>query len=118
MVEENHGTAWPRSFTIVLYLFFNKKIGSTRWGLSILEASAAGTPTLAYEVPGVEDAIEDGLNGLKIKDGDRVALSEAALSIITNPEKWWSTSLEVAKKYSWDRTVELWEKLISKVVVR
>ena len=38
---------------------------------SILEAAAAGTPTVAYEVPGVEDAIENGLNGLKIKNGDR-----------------------------------------------
>ena len=86
------------------------------WGFSILEASAAGTPTVAYEVPGVEDAIENGLNGLKIKDGDREALSEAALSILTNPEKWWSSSLEVAKKYSWDKTTELWDSLIRNVI--
>ena len=64
-------------------------------------------------MPGVENAIENGLNGLKIKDGDREALSEAALSILTNPEKWWSSSLEVAKKYSWDTTASLWENLIS-----
>ena len=85
------------------------------WGYSIMEASAAGTPTLAYEVPGVEDAIENGLNGLKIKDGDREALSEAALSILTNPEKWWSSSLEGAKKYSWDATVRVWEDIMKKI---
>ena len=86
------------------------------WGYSILEASAAGTPTVAYEVPGVEDAIENGLNGLKIKNGDRGALTEAALLILTNPEKWWSSSLEVAKKYSWDKTTELWDSLIRNVI--
>ena len=85
------------------------------WGLSILEAAAAGTPTVAYEVPGVEDAIENGFNGLKTKDGDRGALTEAALSILTNPEKWWSSSLEVAKKYSWDATVRVWEDIMKKI---
>ena len=85
------------------------------WGLSILEAAAAGTPTVAYEVPGVSDVIENGLNGLKIKDGDREALSEAASSILTNPEKWWSSSLDVAKKYSWDATVRVWEDIMKKI---
>ena len=85
------------------------------WGLSILEAAAAGTPTVAYEVPGVSDVIENGLNGLKIKDGDREALSEAASSILTNPEKWWSSSLEVAKTYSWDATVRVWEDIMKKI---
>jgi glycosyltransferase involved in cell wall biosynthesis len=86
------------------------------WGFSILEASAAGTPTVAYDVPGVRDAVEDGRNGIKVKDGNREALADAALSILNNPERWWSSSIEVAKKYSWDRTAESWEKLIKEIV--
>ena len=31
------------------------------WGYSILEASAAGTPTIAYDVPGVRDAVENNI---------------------------------------------------------
>jgi glycosyltransferase involved in cell wall biosynthesis len=85
------------------------------WGFSILESSAAGTPTVAYDVPGVRDAVEDGLNGIKVKDGDRKALADAALSILNNPGRWWSSSIEVAKKYSWDKTAELWEELINKM---
>ena len=88
---------------------------SEGWGFSILEACAAGTPTVAYEVPGVTDAIENGLNGLKIKGGDRGALTEAALLILTNPEKWWSSSLEVAKKYAWDTTASKWEDIMKKI---
>ena len=85
------------------------------WGLSILEAAATGTPTVAYEVPGVSDVIENGLNGLKIKDGDRDALTKAAFSILSDPEKWWSSSIEVAKKYSWDKTASLWEDMMKKI---
>ena len=86
------------------------------WGISITEAASSGTPTVAYEVPGVVDSIEDGKNGLKVKDGDRESFVKAVLSILTNPEKWWSSSVEVAQKYSWDKTTELWDSLIRNVI--
>ena len=86
------------------------------WGLSIIEASSAGTPTVAYNVPGVVDTIENGINGLKVKDGDRDALAEAALEILNDPNQWWSSSVEVANKYSWDHTADLWDKVINDLV--
>lgn len=82
------------------------------WGISITEASAAGTPTVAYDVPGVRDAVEQDKNGIKVKDGDRKALAGAAYAILSDPKKWWTSSVEIAKKYSWDRTAEMWETLI------
>ena len=82
------------------------------WGYSILEASAAGTPTIAYDVPGVRDAVKDGINGIKVRDADRKGLLDAACSILIDPERWWLSSIEVAKRYSWDKTADLWEKLI------
>lgn len=85
------------------------------WGFSILEAAASGTPTVAYTVPGVVNAIEIGINGITVKDGDRKELTEAVIKILSDPGKWWSSSIEVAKKYSWDRTAELWEKLITNI---
>ena len=86
-------------------------------GYSILEASAAGTPTVAYDVPGVRDAVENGQNGIKVKDANRKVLADAAFSILSDPEKWWSSSLEIAKKYSWDRTANVWETLIMELTV-
>ena len=85
------------------------------WGFSILEASSAGTPTAAYEVPGVIETIENGVNGLKVKDGDREALIEAVYKILMNPKDLWSSSVKFAGKYSWDATAELWFKTIKKV---
>ena len=101
---------------IVAFAWMNVHTSITEgWGFSILEASSAGTPTVAYDVPGVRDAIEDGLNGIKVKDGDRKALADAAFSILTNPEIWWLSSVKVSQKYSWDKTAELWAKLFEEV---
>ena len=86
------------------------------WGISIIESASAGTPTVAYEVPGVVDAIEEGLNGIKVKDGDRKALTDAAIKLLKDPEPWWASSVKVANKYSWDATTEKWEELILAVV--
>ncbi len=82
------------------------------WGLSIIEAASAGTPTVGYEVPGVTESIESGKNGIKVKNGDRDALFNAAEQIISKPEKWWSSSVEVGRKYSWDDTAEKWGKIL------
>lgn len=88
------------------------------WGISIIEAASAGTPTIAYRVPGVSDSIENGLNGITVEDGDRKALVNATLVILKDPNKWCSSSIEVARKYSWDKTAELWEDLIHKVALK
>jgi len=85
------------------------------WGISITEAASAGTPTVAYRVPGVSESVEDGINGVTVDDGDRKALVLAAKTILYNPQKWWSSSIEVAKKYSWDKTAEMWNNLIHRI---
>lgn len=86
------------------------------WGYSILEASATGTPTVAYSVPGVIDAIENGLNGIKVNDGDRPAFVSAAVSILNDPLKWQASSRKIAEKYSWDSTAKVWDKMIRDTV--
>ena len=82
------------------------------WGLSILEAASAGTPTVAYSVPGVIDAIEDGQNGFKVKDNDKDAFADVVLEILINPAPLWESSRKVAEKYSWDITARFWDRTI------
>jgi glycosyltransferase involved in cell wall biosynthesis len=86
------------------------------FGISIIEAASCGTPTVAYDVPGIADSVEDGGSGIKVSNGDREALADAVFSILRSPERWWASSKETAKKYSWDKTAELWEKLIQEIV--
>ncbi len=85
------------------------------WGYSITEAAAAGTPTVAYDVPGVSDAVEEGRNGIRVRDGDARTLAEAALRILRDPDGWWRSSPEVAAKYSWDRTAYMWEGILRRI---
>jgi glycosyltransferase involved in cell wall biosynthesis len=85
------------------------------WGISIIEAAAAGTPTVAYNVPGVSESIENGMNGLTVPDGDRNALRKAAITILSDHKSWSLKSIEVAKKYSWEITANLWQNFILKV---
>ncbi|MEM4090803.1 MAG: glycosyltransferase [Thermoplasmatales archaeon] len=86
------------------------------WGYSIIEAPAEGTPTVAYSVPSVVDAIEDCINGIKLKDGDRKALTDAAMKILSSPETWWVSCVKIGEKYSWDKTSRLWDETIKKVL--
>lgn len=40
------------------------------WGLVIMEAAASGTPSVAFDVPGVRDAVVDGVTGVLARDDD------------------------------------------------
>ncbi len=82
------------------------------WGISIIEAASAGTPTVGYDVPGVSESIVMGLNGLKVRDGDRTALCEAAERVLGNPGPFCKTSLEVAREYSWDEAAKIWYEVL------
>ncbi len=50
------------------------------WGIAAIEANACGTPAIAYDVPGLREAIVDGQNGLIVPEG--TDLSEPILRVI------------------------------------
>jgi len=51
----------------------------------LLEAMAAGLPTIATRVSGSEDALENGRNGLLVPPGEADPLLEALLKLADNP---------------------------------
>lgn len=55
------------------------------WGIVITEAARHGTPTLAYRVPGVRDAVIDGETGVLVDDDDQ--LVEAWISLARSPSR-------------------------------
>ena len=108
--------SYPEIAKIVASSWLNIHSSVTEgWGISIIEASSCGTPTVAYNVPGVSNSVENGLNGITVENYNRRALVDAALEILNAPEKWWSSSLGVSRKYSWDKAAEFWELLIKKI---
>jgi glycosyltransferase involved in cell wall biosynthesis len=54
----------------------------------ILEAMAAGVPVVATRVPGVVEAIRDGLDGRLARPGDAGELAAAIESYFRDPLAW------------------------------
>lgn len=57
------------------------------WGLSIAEANACGTPAIAYDVPGLRDAVRDGETGLVVPPTP-ASMASAMTRLTSNPESY------------------------------
>jgi glycosyltransferase involved in cell wall biosynthesis len=57
------------------------------FGITLLEAGAAGKPTVATRVGGIPDAVEDGKSGILVEPDDYYGLAEAIVSLLKNREK-------------------------------
>ena len=90
------------------------------WGITVIEANACGTPCIAYDVPGLRDSIINGKTGILVKeDGNIKALAEAIVKILLDEElreKLSKNAIEWAKRFSWDRSAEEFEKVIKNVI--
>lgn len=58
------------------------------WGLVLLEAMGCGIPCVSFDCPdGPSDIIQDGINGLLVKNGDIDGLAEKICWMIDHPEE-------------------------------
>jgi N-acetyl-alpha-D-glucosaminyl L-malate synthase BshA len=57
------------------------------FGLSALEAMAAGTPVLATRVGGVSEVVDDGLTGVLVEAADRAAYTRALVALLSDPRR-------------------------------
>ncbi|MQF70411.1 glycosyltransferase family 4 protein [SAR202 cluster bacterium AD-812-D07_MRT_10900m] len=67
---------------------------------TLLEAAATGLPLIGTDMPGVREAIIDGVNGILIPTHDSVALARAVEQLADDPEmcqRYGNASLERAK---------------------
>jgi glycosyltransferase involved in cell wall biosynthesis len=57
------------------------------FGTVYLEAAAHGLPSIATDLPGVDEAVINGQTGILVPDGDAEALKAAILRLWSNPEE-------------------------------
>lgn len=78
------------------------------WGISIVEANAAGTPVVASDVPGHRDSVLHNVTGLLYPYDNDAALAGAALRLLRSDSlrQRMSTSAEQwAEQFSWQDSV-------------
>ncbi len=79
-------------------------------GLVAIEAMGCGCAVVASSLGAVNDIIEDGINGIMVKPGDKNALADAISSLLLNKEKKSHIALNgrnsVIEKFDWDVIAE------------
>ncbi len=56
------------------------------WGLTVIEAAACGTPSLASDSPGLRDSVRHGITGYLVPHGDSAALAARMLDLAGHPD--------------------------------
>jgi glycosyltransferase involved in cell wall biosynthesis len=80
------------------------------WGISAAEAASCGTPTVAYNVPGLRDSVRNGETGFLVDRGDWIMLANAITGILTNEglrDRLGSNASSWAGPLTWDRASRL-----------
>ncbi|MGQ0701731.1 MAG: glycosyltransferase family 4 protein [Gemmatimonadales bacterium] len=88
-------TAWAN-------LFPSPKEG---WGLTVMEAAACGTPSLASDSPGLRDSVQHGRTGFLVPHGDPEAMAARMLELAADRElveRLGREARRLAQAWSWD----------------
>jgi len=72
------------------------------FGLAALEGMACETPAIATRVGGVPELITDGVDGLLFPIGDVDAMAQAAIALLSDPERF-EAMRQAARKTAQDR---------------
>ena len=80
------------------------------WGLTVLEANSLGVPAVAYDVPGLRDAVRDGRTGWLAPAGSDLAAPLArALDELSDPARarlFAAQAQAWAARFSWDASAD------------
>jgi glycosyltransferase involved in cell wall biosynthesis len=87
------------------------------WGVVVNEALGAGLPIIVSDRVGARDLVEDGYNGLIVRAGDVVSLTDALLKLGQSAalrRAFGGGSAERAARYGLDEGVRRWIELYDK----
>lgn len=82
------------------------------WGITVVEAAACGTPSLASDSPGLRDSVRHGETGYLVPHGDHAVLAERMLELAADPglvARMGQAGRRFAESLSWERAASLTE---------
>jgi L-malate glycosyltransferase len=89
------------------------------FGLAALEAMACGAPVVASRAGGLQEVIDDGINGILEPVGSVEAMGRRAVELLRDPERhaaMRAAAITKAEQYSADRIVPMYEDYYREVV--
>jgi len=87
------------------------------WGTVVMEAAAASVPTVAFNVAGVRDSVQDGVSGFLAENEDDFVAKW--ISLASNADRRTEMSIAArarAASFTWDRAVDLFESVLKRSV--
>jgi glycosyltransferase involved in cell wall biosynthesis len=89
------------------------------WGISVLEAAACATPTVASDSPGLRDSVQHGKTGLLVPHGDVEALAGALSVLMENAplrKDMGSAARRFAEGFTWEAAARTTEAFLRRRV--
>jgi glycosyltransferase involved in cell wall biosynthesis len=81
----------------------------------VIEANALGVPCVAYDVPGLRDAIVDNNTGLLVRSGDVEGLGKAVCELLMDNAlriRLSEKALTYSRDFSWEDVADKFLKII------
>ncbi len=79
------------------------------WGLVITEAARHGTPAVVYDVPGLRDAVRDGVTGFVVP-ADPQALAAATRRVLDDLTRLAIAALRDSARFTWEASADAFER--------
>ncbi|HEU5050926.1 MAG TPA: glycosyltransferase family 4 protein [Gemmatimonadales bacterium] len=89
------------------------------WGITVMEAAACGTPSLASDSPGLQDSVRHGQTGYLVPHGDADALAERMLELAGDAAltaRLGAAARAFAETLTWDRAARETERHLEDII--
>lgn len=89
------------------------------WGITVMEAAACGTPSLASDSPGLRDSVRDGITGILVPHGDVAAMAAAMCRLADDPAlvaTLGAAARQHAEQLTWESAADQVERHLADLV--
>jgi glycosyltransferase involved in cell wall biosynthesis len=89
------------------------------WGLVVLEAAAAGTPSVVYNVPGLCDVVKNGQTGIVLSDNSPYEMARQAMLLLREKKlyiQYQRAGVQWVNSLSWEDSTTVSLNILQKAV--
>jgi glycosyltransferase involved in cell wall biosynthesis len=89
------------------------------WGITVVEAAACGTPSIASDSPGLRDSVRHGVTGFLVPHGDTDALAARMLELAASPVlvgRIGSAARRYAEGLTWESAAAATERHLDDII--